>query len=139
MHAVYMRKKIRAKSGKANFRHVRSRKRIHVINPDIDVFHRNIKLNSIYPQENANDFNVFQSNVAVSKSPADKHSQKYIRRKFSIKVLNIIGYFGIIVGCLYQCSSFLAIYFIYPTTVELNVANEAILDFPAVTVCNSNP
>ncbi|KAG8183505.1 hypothetical protein JTE90_003856 [Oedothorax gibbosus] len=54
-------------------------------------------------------------------------------------VLNVLGFFGIIVGCVYQCGLFLSLYLDYPTTVEFNVANEATLDFPAVTVCNSNP
>lgn len=56
-----------------------------------------------------------------------------------LKALNFIGYFGIVVGCMYQCFSFLTIYFMYPTTVEMNVTNDNIMDFPAITVCNSNP
>lgn len=70
----------------------------------------------------------------------EKHNEiKPSIKNNKLKVLKFIGYFGIVVGCMYQCFSFLSIYFMYPTTVEMNVTNDNIMDFPAVTVCNSNP
>lgn len=68
-----------------------------------------------------------------------QNETKSLKKNKIIKYLNFIGYFGIIVGCMYQCFSFLTIFFKYPTTVEMNITNDNIMDFPAVTVCNTNP
>lgn len=54
-------------------------------------------------------------------------------------VLKFSGFICILIGCLYQSCTFLSLYLVYPTTVEFNVANENVLDFPAVTLCNGNP
>ena len=83
----------------------------------------------------------FQCKNAFEKKgfPENQDEIKSCTKNKAIKILNIVGYLGITVGCMYQCFSFLTIYFKYPTTVEMNVTNDNIMDFPAVTVCNSNP
>ncbi|XP_054717108.1 acid-sensing ion channel 5-like [Uloborus diversus] len=65
--------------------------------------------------------------------------KNFLNHQQSRRLLKISGFLCIIIGCLYQCFSFLLMYLEYPTTVEFNVVNEATTDFPAVTVCNSNP
>lgn len=54
------------------------------------------------------------------------------------KLLYFVGCIGYFSGCLYQTWSFLNIYFKYPTTMEVNVFQEPVVEFPAVTVCNGN-
>lgn len=41
-------------------------------------------------------------------------------------------------GSIYQISEFLRSYLEYPVVIDLNVENNLVLDFPAVTVCNLN-
>ncbi|GBM19640.1 FMRFamide-activated amiloride-sensitive sodium channel [Araneus ventricosus] len=41
-------------------------------------------------------------------------------------------------GCTYQVNSFLSIFFQYPVLIDVEVKNNEILKFPAVTVCNLN-
>ncbi|XP_054716973.1 degenerin mec-10-like, partial [Uloborus diversus] len=54
------------------------------------------------------------------------------------RVLYALGSIAYLIGCLYQTSSFLNLYFQYPTTMEVNVVQEPVLTFPGVTVCNGN-
>lgn len=54
------------------------------------------------------------------------------------KILWVIVFSGCMAGFLYQTISFLIHYANYPTTVEVLVLNEGFLEFPSVTICNSN-
>lgn len=94
-----------------------------------------------YQNGKNNPHQVLQYKNASEKTDFDeKHNEiKPSTKNKILKALNFIGYIGIVVGCMYQCFSFLSIYFKYPTTVEMNVTNDNIMDFPAITVCNSNP
>lgn len=40
--------------------------------------------------------------------------------------------------CIYQVNNFLLIYFRYPVLIDVEVKNNKVLDFPAVTICNLN-
>lgn len=60
------------------------------------------------------------------------------RKSKYFKILYFVGCIGYFSGCLYQTWSFLNIYFKYPTTMEVNVFQEPVVEFPAVTVCNGN-
>lgn len=94
-----------------------------------------------YQNAKNSQHNVLSYKNASEKTDIDK-KQNEIKSSTKNKILtalNFIGYFGIVIGCMYQCFSFLTIYFKYPTTVEMNVTNDNVMDFPAITVCNSNP
>ncbi|XP_071041715.1 FMRFamide-activated amiloride-sensitive sodium channel-like [Parasteatoda tepidariorum] len=96
---------------------------------------------SVYTVTNS----VWRSNKK-SRRNSKLNRRKEWKKKFSWlknekwkKFINTAGCFIILSGFLYQSSTFLSIFYNYPTMVEFNVANEVQLDFPAVTVCNSNP
>ncbi|GFT17848.1 uncharacterized protein NPIL_150761 [Nephila pilipes] len=76
---------------------------------------------------------------AITKTQERSDKFVFLREGWMKRALNIAGFLCILIGCLYQSCSFLSLYLMFPTTMELNVTNEAVLDFPAVTVCNSNP
>lgn len=65
-------------------------------------------------------------------------NQNEAKKGLCFKLLYSIGCVGYFSGCLYQSWQFLDIYFKYPTTMEVNVVQEPIVTFPAVTVCNGN-
>lgn len=69
---------------------------------------------------------------------AEEMKSENIKRDKWYKILYGIGCVAYFSGCLYQSSSFLAIYYKYPTAIEVNVFQEAVVTFPALTVCNGN-
>lgn len=104
---------------------------------------RNSVIDKIYKHKDKEDFvaSIHKNKIAFKNTNAGAKNPRVSNQKKAnaLKVLNVVGYFGIIVGCMYQCFSFLAIYFKFPTTVEMNVTNANIMEFPAVTICNNNP
>lgn len=50
----------------------------------------------------------------------------------------IIVFIGCVSGFLYQASHFYRLYKSNPTVVQIEVENDGEVDFPAVTVCNTN-
>ncbi|GFU92215.1 uncharacterized protein TNCV_1509401 [Trichonephila clavipes] len=80
-----------------------------------------------------------QYQYTITKNQKRNDKSIFLREGWLKRVLNVVGFLCILIGCLYQSCSFLSLYLEFPTTMELNVTNEAVLDFPAVTVCNSNP
>ncbi|GIX87071.1 uncharacterized protein CEXT_161961 [Caerostris extrusa] len=76
---------------------------------------------------------------AVTKAKSRNYKFRFLKEGWLKTVLRVGGFLCILIGFLYQSCSFLKLYLKFPTTMELNVANEAVIDFPAITVCNSNP
>lgn len=79
-----------------------------------------------------------QGNSGKQKLKDIKMYQIKERKNKCFKIFYFIGCIGYFSGCLYQTWSFLDIYFKYPTTMEVNVFQEPVVEFPAVTVCNGN-
>ncbi|GIY26773.1 uncharacterized protein CDAR_530031 [Caerostris darwini] len=76
---------------------------------------------------------------SVTKAKSRNYKFRFLKDGWLKTVLRVGGFLCILIGFLYQSCSFLKLYLKFPTTMELNVANEAVIDFPAITVCNSNP
>lgn len=54
------------------------------------------------------------------------------------RLIWIIVFIGCLSGFLYQASHFYRLYKTNPTVVQIEVENDGEVDFPAVTVCNTN-
>ncbi|XP_055938163.1 degenerin-like protein asic-1 [Argiope bruennichi] len=50
----------------------------------------------------------------------------------------LVAFVVCLCGCAYEVNSFLSIFFQYPVLIDVEVRNNEILKFPAVTVCNLN-
>ena len=54
------------------------------------------------------------------------------------KIIWIVVFVGCVSGFLYQASHFYHLYQSNPTVVQIEVENDGEVDFPAITVCNTN-
>lgn len=54
------------------------------------------------------------------------------------RLIWIVVFIGCVSGFLYQASHFYRLYKSNPTVVQIEVENDGEVDFPAVTVCNTN-
>ncbi|KAF8774887.1 Acid-sensing ion channel 5 like protein [Argiope bruennichi] len=95
--------------------------------------------NALQRNEDLDAYLRYQLSLAKKKLNSRAHTLLFLQRGWWKRTLSVAGFLCIFIGCLYQCCAFLKLYLLFPTTMELNVANEPVLDFPAITVCNSNP
>ncbi|GBN73181.1 hypothetical protein AVEN_268142-1 [Araneus ventricosus] len=95
--------------------------------------------NAVQRNEDLDTYLRHQLSLDKTKLNSGAHTLPCLQREWLKKALDVVGFLCIFIGCLYQCCAFLKLYLMFPTTMELNVANEPVLDFPAITVCNSNP
>lgn len=64
--------------------------------------------------------------------------QIVITRNVCKRALKIVVFICCVIGFFWQTSSFLAVYWTYPTVVDVEYESPELFDLPAVTICSHN-